>query len=632
MDLSRRLFLSASAGAALLQAAPFELFDDYFLTILRGYLRNAHRTSPSMAVCDFEGGTILKNSVGKSGKTYDSVTRMLPAMAAWVAGGRAGKTPELLDSLRLTFINAFDPQHEDYWLPVAPGTQNQRQVESGIVAWSLWLLRDELLPKLTPAQRTNIQAWLASCTQHPVRSNNWAWFTAVNQAVRLDLAKTWKEFSGDEKWMLEDLQSLDTLAVEDGWFTDSRKERVFDYYNFWVFASHFLYWNKIVGKSYPQWSERFGARLKLFIEKTPYFFGENGSHVLFGRSLIYRFAVLTPMVLAYEQGFWPHTPGMLRRIVRRNLEFHSEIGSFDAIHGKLRETYSRWGTHDICDSYIDNGHPYWGMQAFAFFLIPRRDPFWTSVEHSFPVEKADFNVAFEPLHMRLVGSKQSGQVRWYQAACGHGGVESQDKYTKLVYSTHFPFNIIKQKDRATWDSTVVFRDPATGAVAARNAVQAGTLTPQGHITEWTAELSGKTIRVRTEIVVRGEFEHRTHVIEAPAGVEILEGSAALGLEANESLVHGGGHTSGHGEGHNERIVHAARSGHAIAVRAHSGQTIEVIHSFDEQKQEGVNVIYPRMTVLSLKTVASGGPQTLKSTHYASPKPLGDAAIRAGLSA
>src|SRR6478609_269554 len=135
--ITRRTFLATSAaslGGA--PAQPHTIFDRYWLPILNGFLRNAARTSSSFAVCDFPDGTILKNSVGKSGKTYDSVTRMMPALAAWVASGRA--RPELVESLRLMFRNAFDPAHPDYWLPAEPGRANQRQVESSVVAWSVW--------------------------------------------------------------------------------------------------------------------------------------------------------------------------------------------------------------------------------------------------------------------------------------------------------------------------------------------------------------------------------------------------------------------------------------------------------------------------------------------------------------
>jgi hypothetical protein len=531
--ITRRNFLAAAAAPlAGAPAAPHTILDRYWLPILDGFLRNAAKTSPSFAVCDFPDGTILRGSVGKSGKTYDSVTRMMPALAAWVASGRS--RPELVETLRLMFRNAFDPQHPDYWLPAPADHDNQRQVESSVVAWSLWVLRDRLLPLLTSRERANIQAWLASCTQVTVRRNNWAWFTAVNQAVRLSLAAKWKEFSGDAAWMAADLRFLDELAAPgDGWYSDSHREPIYDYYNFWVFASHFLYWNRIAGREYPEWSEKFARRLRLFLEKTPYFFGANGSHVLYGRSLIYRWGVLTPLVLAYEQGLWPHSPGLLRAIVRRNLEFHWGIGAFDQACGKLRETYSTVGSRAICDSYIDNGHPYWGMQAFVFYLIPARDPFWTAREEPLPVERADFRVRFEALKMMLMGSKASGQVRWLQALTYRGGPDYRDKYTKFSYSSHFPFNLLKEKDRVAADAALYFRDPRTGVVAARVGIKRGELIENGVEIEWWTMLEKHRIEVVSRVEVSGDSEKRSHTVTTPVEVEAIEGSYPLGIDDGE---------------------------------------------------------------------------------------------------
>ena len=145
--------------------------------------------------------------------------------------------------------------------------------------------------------------------------------------------------------MFDDLRALDGMySGSEGWYNDDKPHSAFDYYNSWVFASHFLYWNALVGSRFPDWAKRFADRLRLYLETSPLFFGANGSHVLYGRSLIYRWAVLTPLVLAYWQKLWPHDEATLHRIVRGNLQFHWNNGAFDSSSGKLRETYSEHGT------------------------------------------------------------------------------------------------------------------------------------------------------------------------------------------------------------------------------------------------------------------------------------------------
>src|SRR3954452_12213298 len=420
-----------------------------FSEILRGYVANLVKTSDSFACIEFPGATVTKSFLTKTGKSVTGVSRMMPALASWIVAGRQpsvlsieGKKFDLLDMVGSSLTNGTNPAHKDYWQEAPKDKQDQRQVEASIIAWSVWLLRDKLLPQMSREERSRIDAWLASCTVVPVRRNNWAWFTAVSHAARMVLKDKFDEFSYNQAAMFEDLGALDGMySGSDGWYNDDKPHAAFDYYNSWVFASHFLYWNALVGSRFPDWSKRFADRLRLYLETTPLFFGANGSHVLYGRSLIYRWAVLTPLVLAYWQKLWPHDEATLHRIVRGNLQFHRNNGAFDSSTGKLRETYSATGSLDIRESYIDGGHPYWAMQAFGMWLIPRTDAFWNAAGGVLPVEPADFRQPLESAGLLVNGVKTSGQVKLFQGRSTRTEVQYRDKYIKFVYSSHFPFDV-----------------------------------------------------------------------------------------------------------------------------------------------------------------------------------------------
>ncbi len=343
----RRDFLATLPCAAAAQtAAPGMSLNAFaeivFLDIVRGYVTNLAKTSDSYAVVEYPDATITKNFLAKSGRSVTGVSRMLPAIAAWIAAKRQpsvlsidGKKYDLLDVAGSALINGTNPGHKDYWQAAPPNEQNQRQVESSLIAWGLWLLRDALLPQMSSVERQRIDAWLASCTVVPMRNNNWAWFTAVNQAARTALKDRFDEFSYDRNAMFDDLRALDGMYAGGGWYNDDQPRFAYDYYNSWVFASHYFYWNAMVGSKYPEWSRIFGERLRSYLGTAPLFFGANGSHVLYGRSLIYRWAVLTPLVLSYAQKQWPHDPALLHRIVRGNLEYHWNHSAFDREKGKL---------------------------------------------------------------------------------------------------------------------------------------------------------------------------------------------------------------------------------------------------------------------------------------------------------
>jgi hypothetical protein len=533
----RREFLGLMPAAALAQRGkkkdakeappppppPSERVRQAFLAIVSGYLDSARRTSPTMAVVEYPDATVTKNFLARSGLSATGVTRMLPALAAWAASGRQ---PELgvRQALVAAFRHGTDPDSPDYWLPSPQDRQNQRQVEASIVAWSLWTARGTVLAELNARERKNVASWLASCCRVPVRDNNWAWFTAVVQAACRRLQEQYPEFEFDEKWMLEDLKALDAMAAGDsGWYNDGLKGAAFDYYNSWVFASHFLYWNELVGSYYPEYRSRFSERLKNYLETAPYFFANHGGHVLYGRSLIYRWASVTPLVLAWRQGLWPHSPGLLRRLVERNILWQWDLGAFDPAAGKLRETYTRTGAPGIRESYIDGGHPYWAMQAFAFWLIPDGDPYWTAPEEPLPVEKSDYAIAVPEAGLLVRGVRASGQVTIYNARSTKTEPHYRDKYNKLAYNSHFPFAAGQDPARPTADNILLLIDPATGERACRGPVEEFTVEAERVELVYEIRLKGVTARVRTSIGWRGDFELRSHLVTASGeGLEKLE--------------------------------------------------------------------------------------------------------------
>lgn len=628
--MRRREFVAALPCAALAQsAAPTAslnaVAEILFLDVLRGYVSNLAQTPDSYAVIEYPGATVTKSFLAKSGKSVTGVTRMLPAIAAWIAAQRqpgvlsiGGKKFDLLDVVGSALANGTNPEHKDYWLPANAERQDQRQVEASVIAWSLWLLRDSLLPQMSSIERRRADEWLRSCAAVPVRRNNWAWFTAVNTAARLALKDKFDEFSFNQAAMFDDLRALDGMYVGNGWYNDDNPRRSFDYYNSWVFGSHFLYWNAMVGGRFPEWSKMFGDRLKLYLETAPLFFGANGSHILYGRSLIYRWAALTPLILAYAQKMWPHDPGMLHRIVRGNLDFHARLGAFDRDKGKLRETFSEKGTVDIHESYIDGGHPYWGMQAFALWLIPRDDPFWTASTGQLPVEKADFVRAIEAPGLVLAGHRASGQVKLLQGRSSKTDPHYRDKYNKFVYSSHFPFNITQRDDIRPWDNAIVVRDRKTRKSSGRGAFEVSRLLTNGFEASYTIEHDALKVSVRSTVIAEGEFELRVHRIIAPAEfdlpVEIVEGSSALGVEAPDDVDHASSETYS--------IARNKKTGMMIASWAGPAWTgIGAAWDFGSSDTAASNIVSPHMEVITLWAPLKPGAQVLYSVHYASPKPL-----------
>ncbi len=589
-------------------------------TILEGFIRNAVRTSDTFAVCDYAGGTMLDNFVSVGGNTCDSVTRILPALAAVIAGPEGGLQLEAdgtnYDPAEI-FLSAVrhgtDPQSRDFWQYASPKNWDQRQVESSIVAFSLWLVRDRLLDEFTPAERRNIQRWLESCTQVNVRRNNWALFTAVNHAVRLALGERWEQFSGDEQWFRDDIEAIDSMYSGSGWYTDTTSGNQWDYYNFWVFASHNLYWDMVIGERFPALRQKFRSRLEQFLGSTPYLFGANGSHVMWGRSLIYRWGTLTPLTLAHSMGLWPHSAGLLRRICNLNLRFLWQAGAWDSENHKLRETMTPHSSPSIKESYINNGHPYWGMQAFFAASLASDDPFWTAPEQALPVEQDDFRHLIQGPEMLAAGCKKSGQVQLWQSSCDKPE-DYRAKYYNFSYSSHFPFNVELADNLMAPDCTLSFTD-SSGNYARRDTPYGGRVVG-GEMLEWkwSALLGEEKIDVESMALIDGEIQWRAHKVSLVGGGKIVaaEHTYALGLGAAEQPETAGGELWQWGR--------AQSSGNAVFIRSVSGFTGSgPLAGF--RGREDLNSFHARAMQASVTAqLAAGTNRVLVAAVWASPRP------------
>jgi hypothetical protein len=123
--MRRRDFVTALPCAAMAQtAAPATTLNAaaeiLFLEILRGHVSNLARTSDSYAAVEYPSATKTKNFLTKSGLSATGVSRMLPAIAAWVVAKRQpsvlsldGKKFDLLDVAGSALINGTNPSHKD---------------------------------------------------------------------------------------------------------------------------------------------------------------------------------------------------------------------------------------------------------------------------------------------------------------------------------------------------------------------------------------------------------------------------------------------------------------------------------------------------------------------------------------
>lgn len=523
-------------------------YHETFLKIFRGWYRILEYTSDSFGVWQPPNGIALQNFVSKSGLQCDGVPRMMPALAAWSACEDNPATIPLEDGRKVdpreilfkALVHGTDPDHRDFWLYVP--RKNQRQVESSIVAWSLWLSRDWLMPRLSPKQVANVQKWLASCTADSDHFNNWSLFTATNHAARYTLRE--HGFEGSLEEIRRDLIPGDELYLGDGWMFDNKYSNI-DYYNFWVFGSHNCYLRAMLPDYENPMLERSLRKLSRRLRDLPYLIDANGLHIQFGRSLPYRWGWLSGLIAAHYIGIPAIDPGLSRAMLARNLQAWLDLGSMDE-GGGLRERLTPHGSAGGSSSYINCGHPYWGMQAFLCLALPDRDPFWSAPAKPLAVEESDFQEPRQGPGFVFQGFQETGEVRLFSLRNLYRAPAGNALYDKFVYSSRFPCNSATTAHLTVWDNQFAIRLPDGTPLTPEEVLEADTNDGRTvhTIRRFSLEAPDRLEAiVRTRLTIDGSGYTSEHLVEVETcqleDASWIEGGFPLSFDRPEDLQAGG---------------------------------------------------------------------------------------------
>lgn len=468
-----------------------------------------------------------------SGGAWDMSTRMFASLAAWLSNPERprafflrGHKVDVEQLVRSVLINAFDPEKPGFWGRDLHQRREQRTVESSMLAYGAWLLRDTKLHGVPARALECFQQWLEYFGSGDLVRGNWNLFWIVNHAARKALGWKYDQAVIDTAW-----ERIEALEREDGWLTDGH-ENHFDDYNWWVFGTHEAFWAQMDGANNPERARRIVERTRKRLEVFPHFFGANGSYSEYGRSLSYKFARLGTPLHALREGYWPHSRGMLKRLVRRHLGFYDDNGAIDRRFDTVRQELSEVGHPGVRDNYINTGHPYWCMHGFvALWQIPDNDPFWTCEEEPLPIEQEDFSRTVKSAGWIVMGDKAGGQVLRYNLGTQNGHGDYAAKYGKFMYGSHFPVDFGTADGDYGPDSVLCLTD---GDHWAHPGDYDAFATAESYLRgRYTLGVGKHSIVCETILIPRGTACLRIHKIKVPKQVKSLlavEGGAALGYQ------------------------------------------------------------------------------------------------------
>jgi hypothetical protein len=428
----------------------------------------------------------------------------------------------LLAAFRLRGQNGADPGGLAEWyaagLKAGPGVWprpdrlDQAKVEAASIALGLHLSRPWIWDLLDGTDKERLVDWLGAVVGKKFPPINWVWFQLVVEGFLKQVGGPWSQEDIDSG-----LSVHESLYQGDGWFADG-PERSYDHYNAWALQVYPLLWAEMAGDLCPDglvtaWRER----LARFLDDAVHLVGADGSPLLQGRSLIYRFGAAAPFWMGALTGATNLSPGLLRRTCSGMLRHFHDHGVPDA-RGLLTLGWHReWPS--MAQSYSGPGSPYWAVKGMLGLMLPADHPVWTAVEEPLPVERGDFIRAITHPGWLVAGTRADGIVRIANHGTDHSieGDERTDSplYAQLGYSTAtFP------ADHA--NAIALVRD---GARSHRNGFTALSCDPGGAVSRarvhWVADqdLSAPDHGSgRTGTVVRGPLVTMASLVRG--GIEV----------------------------------------------------------------------------------------------------------------
>ena len=179
------------------------------------------------------------------------------------------------------------------------------------------------------------------------------------------------------------------------------------------------------------------VRLDSYLSDAFALLGANGSPLLQGRSLIYRFAAAAPFWAGVLAEVPSHSFGALRRAASAVVSHFADNGAPDERGLLTMGWHHEWRT--LAQSYSGPGSPYWAVKGMIGIALPADHPVWTAPAEPLPIERSNQLTTIVSPGWIVSGTHEDGIVRVINHGTdkAHVGAVSADSplYTRLGYST-----------------------------------------------------------------------------------------------------------------------------------------------------------------------------------------------------
>lgn len=395
-----------------------------------------------------------------------------------LVGERGADPAGLVERYAAGLAAGTDPASPEAW--PRPDELGQAKVEAASIALILQLTRPWLWDRLDDRVRRNTVDWLATVVGQPYPPINWVWFRIVVESFLREVGGPWSATDIEE-----DLAVHARLRRAGGWLSDGAEQRAYDHYTGWALHLYPLLWARsfdvtgglVAAETVAVWE----ADLARYLDDAVHLIGADGSPLLQGRSLVYRFAAAAPLWTAALAGVQGPPPGLLRRAASGILRHFADRGAPDADGLLTLGWHHPWPA--MKQDYSGPGSPYWAAKGTLGLALPADHPVWTAVEEELPVERGDFTRTVAAPCWLAAGRHRDGVVTVLNHGTDHAApgdtVTDAPLYARLGYSTATVPPLVGATVHDPVDNAVVLLDAAGRATHRTGFTARGSGTAPG---------------------------------------------------------------------------------------------------------------------------------------------------------
>ncbi|MDF2877051.1 MAG: hypothetical protein K0S30_147 [Clostridia bacterium] len=476
---------------------------------------------------------------GKTGVGYGNKLAACEGFARFLWGAGPALTSMKQETVIKDIItgikNGTNPGHEEYWGII--GDRDQRMVEMPAIALTLMYQEQKIWKCLSKEEQGNAYNWLNQLNDHECADGNWQFFRVIVNLVLKKLG-----YPVNTLKQKEALDKIEACYLKDGWYRDSSRGRQ-DYYT--PFAFHYYGLLYAVLEPHTPEAETFRERAKLFATQYIHFFAENGANIPFGRSMVYRYAVVSFWSALVYGKVLPFSLGEIKGIINRNIRWWMTQDIFSE-EGILTLGYT-YPQLMLTEPYNAPLSPYWSNKIFLLLALDAEHPYWQAEEEPLPKRESikllgEVNMlAFHDYgHSQLLSAGQPGP---------NFHVLSNEKYLKFSYSGAFGFSIPRSnelKTEAAMDSMIGIQSAkgnvltweenqptfVTGQYKVRNCVEQVAKTDNYLTSRWCLADGNK---IKTWLMPIGSWQVRVHQLYLTEESMIYETGFALESASEDTL-------------------------------------------------------------------------------------------------